>query len=86
MAQATLSSPLTLDPRQAVTLRVRGFKVDDVERAVMVLIDYVDSGGTVIRTDTQKLTGAQVDTWISNQESTLLTRYLAAKGLTGTVA
>ena len=86
MSTATLSSPLTLDPRQAVTLRVRGFKVDDVGRAVTVMIEYVDSVGVVIKTDQQKLTGAQVDTWIANQESTLLTRYLAAMGLTGTVA
>lgn len=86
MAEATLSSPLTLDPRQAVKLRVRSMTVDHVARVVGVTIDYVDSGGVVVLTVQRQLTGVQVDTWIGNQEATILNRYLATVGLTGTVA
>lgn len=86
MAEATLSAPHTLDARQAVTLRVRSMRVDHVARVVGVTIDYVDSGGVVIHTVQRQLSGAQVDTWIGNQEGIILTRYLAAVGLTGTIA
>lgn len=86
MAEATLTSPLTLDPRQAIKLRVRMFKAEDAAGTVNVVIDYVDSGGIVVKTDSDQLTGAPIATWISNQESTILTRYLAKKGLAGTVA
>ncbi len=86
MAVATLSAPLTLDPRQAVTLRVRTTKVDHDTRVVGVAIDYIDAGGNVVHTVSRQLSGAQIESWISNQESALLTRYMAAAGLTGTVS
>jgi uncharacterized lipoprotein YmbA len=86
MAEATLDSPHTLDPRQAVKLRVRAMQVDHVARVVGVTIDYVDAGGVVIHTVQRQLSGAQVQTWIANQEATILSRFLAAEGLTGTVA
>lgn len=86
MAEATLTAPHTLDPRQAVKLRVRSMHVDNVSRVVGVTIEYVDAGGVVIHTAQRQLSGAQVDTWIANQEGPILTRYLAAVGLTGTIA
>ncbi len=85
MSIATLSSPLTLDPRQAVTLSVRVFKADCDSDEVQAVVVYKDSGGNVIFTDSIQLTGPQVVTWIANQEATILTRYLAQKGLTGTI-
>ncbi len=86
MAEATLDAPHTLDPRQATKLRVRAMNVDDIARVVQVTIDYLDAGGAVIQTVQRQLSGAQVDAWISSQEGTVLLRYLAAVGLTGTVA
>jgi hypothetical protein len=85
MAEATLSAPHTIDPRQAVKLRVRTMQVDHIARVVGVTIDYVDAGGVVVYTVQRQLSGAQVDTWIANQEGTILTRYLAVIGLAGTV-
>lgn len=86
MAEATLSSPLTINPAQAVKLRVRATRVDHVARVVGVTVEYVDAGGNVVHRETDQLSGPQVETWISNQEATLLNRWLARKGLTGTVA
>lgn len=86
MSQFNLSAPVTLDPRQAVTLHIRVFKADCEANAVHVLIDYRDSAGEVIKTDSLQLTGAQIATWIANQETTILNRYTAAKGMTGTIS
>lgn len=86
MAEATLSAPLTLDPRQATKLRVRVSEVDHITRTVTVLIDHLDSNGNVIHFVRRTLSGPQVETWISNQETTLLNRYMAVANLTGTVA
>lgn len=86
MAQATLTSPLTLDPREAVKLKVRVTKVDHTARVVGVTIDYLDASNAVIKTVQRQLSGAQVETWIGNQESTILSRFMAAEGLTGTIA
>lgn len=85
MAEATLDSPHTLDPRQATKLRVRSIRVDNVARTVGVTIDYLDAGNAVVQTVQRQLSGAQIDTWIANQEGTILTRYLALVGLTGTI-
>lgn len=86
MAEATLSSPFTLDPRQATKLRVREFTAEKEGGFVRAVIDYVDADGNVVHTDRYRLTGAQVVTWIANQEATILTRYLAATSMVGTVA
>lgn len=86
MAEAILDAPHTLDPRQATRLRVRSIQADNVARVVGVTIDYLDVGGAVIQTVQRQLTGPQIDTWIANQEGTILTRYLALVGLTGTIA
>lgn len=85
MSIATLTPPVTLDPRMAATLRVRVTNVDHQARVVGVTIDYYDSGGNVIQSVSDQLSGPQVETWIGNQEATILTRYMAAKGLTGTI-
>lgn len=86
MAEATLTAPITVDPRQGVKLRVRSFEAIDAMGAVAVVIEYLDAGGNVVKTDRDTLTGAQIVTWIANQESPILTRYMAKNGLTGTIA
>lgn len=86
MASATLSTPYTIDPRQSVTIEVSLFKADCDSDSVQAIIVHKDSGGNVIFMDEMKLTGPQVATWIANQEATILNRYMAQKGLTGTVS
>jgi hypothetical protein len=86
MAEATLDNPLTLDPRQATRLRVRFSEVDHLNRTVTVFIDHLDTNGNVLHFVRRTLSGPQVETWISNQETTLLNRYMAAANLTGTIA
>jgi hypothetical protein len=85
MAEATLTSPLTLDPQQAVKLRFADATIDFVTRTVFARYELVDNAGAVIAQRTMKLTGAQVQTWITNQENTLYTRLLAQLGVTGTI-
>ena len=85
MAEATLTAPFTLDPRQATKLRVREFTAEKDGGFVRAIIDYVDADGNVVHTDRFRLTGPQVVTWIANQEATILNRYMTQNSLTGTV-
>ena len=86
MAQATFDSPFTLNPVQATGAVIRSTKVDHVARTVSVTFDLVRADGTVVEGRNVKLEGAAVQTWITNQESALLTRLLAKMGITGTIA
>lgn len=86
MAEATLDSPLTLDPQTCAKLRLVHSTVDHVQRVVIARYDLVDSNGVVLQQRTVRLTGAAVNTWITNNENTLYTRLLAQLGVTGTVA
>jgi hypothetical protein len=84
--QATLDAPLTLDPQQAARLVIRGALVDCDARVVIIHFDMVDGDGKILERRTITADGAQVQTWISNQESVIYGRLLAKLGVTGTVA
>lgn len=86
MAEATLSAPLTLDPQQATKLRVVNTFVNHRQRTVRIEYEMVAANGTVVSTRTVSRGGAAVDTWITNQESTIYAQLLAQLGVTGTVA
>lgn len=86
MAQATLTNPLTLNPQQATRLVIREARVDFDAREVLLRIDYVSAQNVVLETRTVVVDGAQVQTWINNQENTLYTRLLAKLGVTGNIA
>jgi hypothetical protein len=86
MAQANLDSPLTLDPQQVTTLRLRQAVLDFERMVVLITVDMVDSGGRVRDVRVIEADGAQVATYVGNQAGTILTRLLAKLGVTGTIA
>jgi hypothetical protein len=86
MAQANFTAPVALDPRLATYCKVRHFNADTQGGMVRVTIDWYNASNAVIFTDSFELSGAQVVAWIAAQEATILNRYMAAKGLAGTVA
>jgi hypothetical protein len=86
MAQATLTSPLTLDPQTAAKLVIKRATLDFQDRTVVIHYDMLDSNGRVIERRSTIASGAQVQTYITNQESTIYTRLLAQLNVTGTVA
>lgn len=84
--QATLDSPLTLDPLQAVTLKIVNTVIDHGARQVSITFELVDDTGKLLQRRTIVADGAQVQTWINNQEATIYSRLLAKLNVTGTVA
>lgn len=86
MAEATLDAPLTLDSKQATKLRFVDATIDFVGRSVVAKYDMVGTNGAVMAQRYLRITGPQVQTWITNQETTLYTRLLVQLGVTGTVA
>ena len=86
MAQITLDVPLTLNPQQAARLVIRGALVDFDGRVVTINFDLVAANGSVLERRSITATGAAVQTWINNQETTIYQRLLAALGVTGTIA
>jgi hypothetical protein len=86
MAQATLDAPLTLDPTQAVKLKIMSFNTECDARVVTIRFAMLDASGKVVSERTVQADGAQVQTWITNQETTIYNRLLAKLGVTGTIA
>lgn len=86
MAEATLDAPLTLDPKQATKLVVRHADIDFAARTVDIDYFLVDATGKVIDRKRITASGAAVQTWITNQETTIYNRLLASLGVTGTIA
>jgi hypothetical protein len=85
MAQVTLDAPLTLDPKQATKLVLRRADIDFTARTVEIDYVLVDATGKTIDRKRITASGAQVQTWINNQETTIYGRLLAALGVTGTI-
>lgn len=85
MSEATLDAPLTLDPQQATKLVIRGANVDFDGRVVVINFDMVAANGTILQRRSIVADGAQVQTWITNQEATIYGRLLAKLGVTGTI-
>lgn len=83
---ATLDAPLTLDPQQAITLKLRQTMVDHTERVVILYFDLIDGGGNVVAQRRLTADGAQVQAWITAQETTIYQRLLSKLGVTGTIA
>jgi hypothetical protein len=83
--KATLDTPLTLDPQQAVDVDIVSTQIDHKARVLIVTFDLLDSNGNAIARRTATAGGAQVQTWIGNQETTIYQRLLAKLGLTGTI-
>ena len=84
--QATLDTPLTLDPKQATKLVVRSAVIEFDSRAVQIDYEMIDASGKTVDRRRITATGAAVQTWITNQENTIYTRLLASLGITGTIA
>lgn len=85
MAEATLDSPLTLDPQQATKLVIRGVQIDLDGRDMTIHFDLVGAGNVILARRSVVATGSQVQTYISNQETNYYTRLLAKLGITGTI-
>ena len=85
MAQVTLDAPLTLNPLAATRIVLRHSVIEHGPNVVQVAFDLVDANGAVLEQRRLTLTGAAIQTWIANQESTLLTRLLNRLGVTGTI-
>ena len=85
MAQATQDAPLTLDPTQATKLRIKSFTAECDSRAVSIVVHYLDAGDQIVAEKTIQVDGAQVNTWMTAQETTIYTRLLAKLGVTGTI-
>lgn len=86
MVRATLDAPMTLDPQTAVTLKLRRFTAECDSRVIQITIVMVDDQGKIVGERTIQADGAQVNTWITNQEAVILNRLLAKLGVTGTIA
>jgi hypothetical protein len=86
MAQAVLSAPLTLDPQTCTKLVLKKTIIEHDAKAVQLHFDLVGADGKVLASRSLTATGAQVTTWINNQEAILVNRLLAVLGLTGTVS
>lgn len=86
MAEVTLDTPLTLDPKQATKLVLRSAVIEFDSRALQIDYVLVDADGKVVDRRRITATGAQVRAWITNQEATILNRLLAHLGVTGTIA
>ena len=86
MAQANLNSPLVLNPAQAVTLRLERTTIDHNARVVHIHVSLLSSEGALLESRTIQADGAQIQTWITNQENLILTRLLARLGVTGTIS
>jgi hypothetical protein len=84
--QATLDSPLILDPLQAATLRIINTVIDHGSRTVSITFELVDDTDKLLQRRTIVADGATVQTWIANQEATIYGRLLTKLGVTGTVA
>jgi hypothetical protein len=85
MAQAALTSPLTLDPTEAVTLRLRRFVGECDARVVQVTVVMLDAGGNIVGERTIQADSAAVKTWLTNQETTILNALLNKLGISGTI-
>lgn len=85
MARVTLDEPLTLDPQQATRLEIRSAQIDFDARVVIIQVDLVGANGRTLARREVTADGAQVQTWINNQESTIYQRLLAKLGVTGTI-
>lgn len=86
MAQATLDAPLTLDPQQAARIKIRTAEMDLTNRVLILVYDLYDGDGKHLGRRSLVADGAQVQTYLTNQEATLYARLLAKLGVTGTVA
>lgn len=86
MAQATLDAPLTLDPTQAFTLRLRRFVGECDARVVQITVVMLDAQGKIVGERTIQADGVAVRNWLTNQETTILNALLSKLGITGTVA
>lgn len=84
--QATLSAPLTLNPQQAVVLVIESFTVEPDAGVLTVRYRLVDSGGNLLERRTVTSNAPNVQTWITNQTTTIYNALLNKLGLTGTVA
>ena len=84
--QATLTSPMTLDPQTATKLVIRRAVLDFDNRSLVIHVDMVDADGRVIQQRAVVAEGSQVQTYVGNQESSIYTRLLAKLNVTGTVA
>ncbi len=85
MAEATLTVPLPVNPQTATKLVLRTATIDFQTKTVGLAFDLVDATGVSLDRRVVHAGGAQVQAWITNQESTLVNRLLTQLGLSGTV-
>lgn len=85
MSTVSLDSPLVLNPQQAATLRLERTTIEHDAKVVQIQVALVAANGTILERRTVQAGGAAVQTWIANQEATILGRLLATMGVTGTI-
>lgn len=84
--QATLTSPLTLNPTQATALVIESFSVEPDAGVITVRFKLVDAGGNIVDRRIVTSNAPNVQTWIANQTATIYNALLSKLGVTGTVA
>ena len=84
--KATLDAPLTINPSTATQAVIHSVLIDFQGRELRVNVELLDASGNTVDRRTITRSGAQAQTYISNQESTFYAQLLAALGVTGTVA
>ena len=85
MAFATLTNPVTVDPRTGNEVHIRTTQVDHHGNAVGITAELRDASGNVLLVKDFQFRSAGVTSWIRSIEPDELALVLAEMGLTGTI-
>lgn len=86
MAKIVLDNVLTVDPQNIKELRHVMTEIDPVKKEIRVTVDIIALSGRPMGQRTFHADGPAVETYIANQEGTILGRILTKLGVTGTIS
>ena len=86
MAEATLNTPQTADPRQFSKVRLLSATMLFSNKALQLTVGFYDANGNEVGRKTANVATQASQTYVGNQEAAILQKALAALGLAGTIA